>query len=527
MNDTSIFKSWVPNWAIIIILFVCLLHSMILLGVYTSNVTYAASFLDIEPEDLQFAMCVTYGTLLATILIEGRFSSFFPTKNYLMMVYSLIGITIVSSAYITNFAVFLLMRVAEGILMALPVITIRQLLIERFHSKNAIIIGFSFYYGSLLLSTPFIMNIAVWFLDHYDWKYMLYVSGMLQVLNVFLILVTFKGHRITKKIPLYQIDWMSYFLILTSILCGAYFFVYAEKKYWFESSQMVLMLMISLITGGLFIFKELLVKRPSFNFEVFKYANLRIGFLLFFLFYISRATLSLCHGAMYSIWNWDPSRVAGVQYINGFGNVIGLILGAIFLMKSMSTKYIFMIGFSLIAVFHFWFTFLFVPDVSLSDIIIPYVLQGIGVGLLFVPLILFTTSSVPANMAVSSGIVGVSGRFWGSTIGFCIMQNAVVFLNKKHFLKLSQFVTDSSAETQETLTKTSQSFMAKGYSPDESNALALKKVFSTVAKQSTLLTNMEIYTIVGYGLIVLIVLIALNQHLRQTVNLVKSRIWIG
>ncbi|MEN2399840.1 MFS transporter [Flavobacterium sp. MC2016-06] len=527
MNDNSIFKSWVPKWAIVIILFVCLLHSMILLGVYTSNVTYAASFLDIEPEDLQFAMCVTYGTLLATILIEARFSSFFPTKNYLMMVYSFIGITIVSSAYITNFYIFLLLRVAEGILMALPVITIRQLLIEQFKTKNAIIIGFSFYYGSLLLSTPFIMNIAVWFLDHYDWKYMLYVSGMLQVINVFLILITFKGHRITKKIPLYQIDWISYILVLTAILTGAYFFVYAEKKYWFESSQMVLMLMISLITAGLFVFKELSVKRPTFHFEVFKYANLRIGFLLFFLFYISRATLSLCHAAMFSIWNWDPSRVAGVQYINGLGNVIGLILGAFFLMKSISTKYIFIIGFSLIALFHFWFTFLFVPDIALSDIIIPYTLQGIGVGILFVPLILFTTSSVPSKMAVSSGIVGVSGRFWGSTIGFCIMQNAVLFLNKKHFLKLSQFVTDSSAETQETITKTSQSFMAKGYSLDESNALALKKVFSTVSKQATLLTNMEIYTTVGYGLLVLIVLIALNQHIKQTVNVVKSKVWIG
>lgn len=527
MDDKSIFKSWVPNWAIIIILFVCLLHSMILLGVYTSNVTYAASFLDIEPEDLQFAMCVTYGTLLATILIEARFSNFFPTKNYLMAVYSLIGITIVSSAYVTNFAVFLLLRVAEGILMALPVITIRQLLIERFNSKNAIIIGFSFYYGSLLLSTPFIMNIAVWFLDHYDWKYMLYVSGMLQVLNVFLILVTFKGHRITKKIPLYQIDWISYILVLTAILCGAYFFVYAEKKYWFESSQLVMMLIIALISGGMFIFKELLVKRPTFDFEVFKYANLRIGFLLFFLFYISRATLSLCHAAMFSIWNWDPSRVAGVQYLNGLGNVIGLILAAIFLMKSMSTKYIFMIGFSLIALFHFWFTYLFVPDVALSDIIIPYVLQGIGVGLLFVPLILFTTSSVPPKLAVSSGIVGVSGRFWGSTIGFCIMQNAVVFLNKKHFLKLSQFVTDSSTQTQEVMTKTSQSFMAKGYSLDEANALALKKVFGSVAKQSTLLANMEIYTIVGYGLLVLIVLIACNQHLKSTITLFKSKVWIG
>ncbi|RVT80033.1 MFS transporter [Flavobacterium sufflavum] len=527
MNNQSIFKSWVPNWAIIIILFVCLLHSMILLGVYTSNVTYAASFLDIEPEDLQFAMCVTYGTLLATILIESRFSNYFPAKNYLMAVYSLIGISIISSAYISNFAVFLLLRVLEGILMALPVITIRQLLIERFHSKNAIIIGFSFYYGALLLSTPFIMNIAVWFLDNYDWKYMLYVSGMLPILNVFLIMITFRGHRITKKIPLYQIDWISYFLVLTSILTGAYFFVYAEKKYWFESSQLVLLLIISLITAGLFVFKELSVKRPSFNFEVFRYANLRTGFLLFFLFYISRATLSLCHGTMYSIWNWDPSRVAGVQYINGFGNVIGLVLAAFFLMKSVPTKYIFIMGFSLLAIFHFWFSFLFVPDIALSDLLIPYVLQGIGVGLLFVPLILFTTSSVPVNMAVSSGIIGVAGRFWGSTIGFCVMQNAVAFLQKKHFLKFSQFVTANSTETQETMAKYTQGFVAKGYSPDNANSLALKKILSSISKQSTLLTNMEIYTAVGYGLLILIVFICFNQHLKQSFNLFKSRLWIS
>ncbi|HJS01147.1 MAG TPA: MFS transporter [Flavobacterium sp.] len=527
MNNVSIFKSWVPNWAIILILFFCLMHSMILLGVYTSNVTYAASFLDIEPEDLQFAMCVTYGTLLATILIESRFSNFFPTKNYLMAVYSLIAITIISSAYIDNFALFLFFRVLEGILMALPVITIRQLLIERFHSKNAIIIGFSFYYGSLLLSTPFIMNIAVWFLDNYDWKYMLYVSGMLPVLNVFLIMISFRGHRISKKIPLYQIDWISYFLVLTSILTGAYFFVYAEKKYWFESSQLVLTLIIALVTAGLFVFKELSVKRPSFHFEVFRYANLRTGFLLFFLFYISRATLSLCHAAMFSIWNWDPSRVAGVQYINGLGNVIGLILSAWFLMRSVATKYIFILGFSLLAVFHFWFTFLFVPDIALSDIVIPYVLQGIGVGLLFVPLILFTTSSVPNTMAASSGIIGVAGRFWGSTIGFCIMQNAVVFLQKKHFFKFSQFVTANSPEAQEAIAKTTQSFVAKGYSLENANTLALRNVFGGITKQSTLLTNMEIYTVVGYGLLVLILFICFNQHLKQSFNLFKSKLWIS
>ncbi|WP_432222809.1 MFS transporter [Flavobacterium sp. TMP13] len=527
MNNQSVFKSWVPNWAIIVILFVCLLQSMILLGVYTSNVAYAASFLDIEPEDLQFAMSVTYGTLLATILIENRFSSFFPAKNYLMAIYSLIAITIISSSYTHNFALFLLLRMIEGMLMALPAITIRQLLIERFHSKNAIVIGFSFYYGSLLLSTPFIMNIGVWFLDNYDWKYMLYVSGMLQVLNVFLILITFRGHRITKKIPLYQIDWVSYVLVLTAILSGAYFFVYAEKLYWFDSSQLVFSLILSLLTAGLFVFKELSVKRPSFNFEVFRYANLRIGFLLFFLFYICRATLSLCHTAMFSIWNWDPSRVAAVQYLNGFGNVIGLVLAALFLIKSVPTKYIFIMGFSLLALFHFWFSFLFVPDVALSDIVLPYVIQGVGVGLLFVPLVFFTTSTVPQKLIPSSGIAAVSARFWGSTIGFCIMQNAVVFLQKKHFLKFSQFVTSSSIETQEALAKSAQGFIAKGFSDDDADTLALKKILNAVHKQSILLSDMEIYTAVGYGLVLLIVFIFFNQHLKQSFNFFKKKLWIG
>jgi DHA2 family multidrug resistance protein len=527
MEDKSIFKSWVPNWAIIVVLFVCLLHSMILLGVYSSNVAYAASFLDIEAEDLQFAMCVTYGTLLATVMIESRFSNFFPAKGYLMAIYCLVAVVITASGYVTNFAVFIVLRILEGILMTLPVMILRQLLVERFKSKNAIIIGFSFYYGSLLLATPFIMNIAVWFLDHYDWKYMLYVSGMLQVVNVFLILITFNSHRITKKIPLYQVDLLSYVLVLTSILTGAYFFVYAERKYWFESSQLVLSLVVCLITGGLFVFRQLLLKRPSFDFEVFKYANLRIGFLLFFVFYIARATLSICHSAMFTIWNWDPSRVAAVQYINGLGNVIGLVLAAFFLMRSVSTKYIFMIGFMLLAIFHFWFTFLFVADVSLMDILVPYVLQGIAVGVLFVPLVLFTVTAVPSKMMTSSGVIGVSGRFWGSTIGFCIMQNAQVFLNKKHFLKLSQFVTGENTEAQEAIAKAAQGFMVKGYSIDDSNSLALKKVFSTVAKQSTLLSNMEIYTVVGYSLVILVVLIGVNQHLRQTANLFKKKIWIS
>lgn len=525
MPEVNVFKSWVPNWAIIAILFFCLLHSMVLLGVYTSNVTYSASFLDVEVEDLQFSMIVTYATFLTTILIESRLFKFFPTKKYFLTIYSLATLTFILTAYTENFSLFIILRIAEGILMALPCLPLRQFLISRFKSKNAVIIGFTLNYGALFLATPFIMNIAVWLLENYDWKYMAYGSALFQIACVGLVMLTFESHRFHRKIPLYQLDWSSFILLLTALLSGAYFFVYGEKKYWFDSYQIKIALITGLITGGLFILRQMLVKRPTFDMSVFRYANLRTGLFLSVFFYIARSTLNICHSTMFTVWNWEPSRVAHVQYLNVIGNVVGMVLAGVFLSKSVATKYMFIVGFLLFAVFHLWFTFLFVPDVSLYDIAVPYMLQGVAVGIIFVPLVLFTVSAVPSHFAPFAGVVGVAGRFWGSILGFAIIQNAGAFLQRTHYIKLSQFVLPESPETQVRVAQMTQSFITKGYSADNANKLAIKQIIGSVLKQSVLLSNMEIFTVVGYAMLIIVAFLLINQHLKQTVDIFKNRIW--
>jgi MFS family permease len=525
MMNEKVFKTWVPGWMAVIILFFCMMHSMVLLGVYTSNVTYSASFLDVEPEDLQFALCVTYGTFLATLLVESRLFKFFPTKNYFLVIYSLASLTLVLSATTHNYVLFLLLRVAEGVLMALPWLPMRQLLISRFKTRNAVIIGFSFTYGALLVASPFIMNVAVWLLENYDWNYMAWGSALFQLLCVGLVLITFNGHRMHKKIPLYQIDWASFILVHAAILCGAFLFIYGEKKYWFQSAQIVWAAIGFLVFGALFLLRQVTVRRPSFNPAIFGYANLRIGVFLFVVLYIARATLNICHSTMFTVWNWEPVRVAHVQYINMLGNCTGLALAAFLLARQVAGRYIFIAGFSALAVYHFWFTFLFVPDASLEDIVVPYFLQGIGVGLLFVPLVLFTVSSVPVQLAPFSGTAGVAARFWGSTIGFCIMQNAQVGLTQLHYQKLIASVLPESHETQSRIVQGTQSFMAKGYTIDDAYKLALKSVTISVRNQSLLLANMEIFTVMGYALLLVVALLVFNRHIRQTFDLFKNKVW--
>ncbi|MNS31166.1 putative multidrug resistance protein EmrY [compost metagenome] len=525
MQRNSVFKAWVPDWVVKATLIFCLTPSMMLLGLYNSNVTYAASYLDVQLEDMQFAMNITYGVLMATIIIENRLFRYFSTRNYLIGIYISIAIVLCLSAYTHNFFQFILLRIADGILMALPGIPLRSLLLSRFKSKDAIIIVYSFFYGLLLISSTLTMNIIVWMLDNFSWAYMAYTAALCQLLALGLILLTFNDERHVRKFPLYQIDWSSYILLLTITISGTYFFVYGEKKYWFQSTEIVIAGIVTLIGSALFILKQLNMKRPAFDLNVFKVADLRIGLGVFLIFYLSRSTLNICHSTMNRIWNWEQIHVVHVQYINVAGIITGLVISGIALARKLPLRFNLMFGFALLVVYHLWFTFLFVPDVSLQQIAIPYFLQGMGVGSIFIPLVLFTLSAVPDAQIVSGGLIAVLGRFGGTVLGFSFLQNAQVILQRKHYLKMQQFVSPESMNTQDRLTQLTQSFQLKGYSVDQSYQLAIKQLDTAIAKQSFLLTNMEIYTFVGIALIAVVILLMFNQHLKESMNLFKKRWW--
>ena len=523
MKKTSIFKPWVPNWTIQLVLVICMLHTMALLGLYTSNISYAASYFDIEPEDLQFSMSLTYGTFLATILIESRLFKYFPPRNYLITIYLLSAILFVVSAYTNDFVVFAFLRILEGILMALPWIPLRILMLSRTKSPNATIIVFSITYGALLAASPFIVNIAVWLLDTHDWKYMTFGSAIFQIMVASLIWLTFTANRFHRKIPLYKVDWTSFVLLTIAILTGVYVLNYGEKLYWFQSENIVICAITSLVLSALFIIRQMTYRRSCFDMSVFSYRNLRLSLLLFIVFYISRATLTICHTTMSKVWQWEPLRVAHVQYLNLLGVFIGMTIAGTMMVKKLPTKLILILGFLTMAIYHWWFTFLFLPDVALSQMWIPYMLQGVGVGVLFVPLVLNTVSAVPAYLAPFAGAIGVAGRFWGTNIGFCLVQNfQVYFVNKHRYVFLEKLLPENPTTTG-IVNTIQESFVQKGYDLAPAATLALKKVNAGVQTQSFLLGNMELFTVWGYGLFLVALYIAFNRHLRFSFNLLKNK----
>ncbi|RAJ02318.1 MFS transporter [Chitinophaga skermanii] len=525
MKAGSVFRESIPGWLIKAGLVFCTLPSTVLLGLYNSNATYTSGYLGVEPEDMQFIMSITYGALIATMLIENRFYRFFATRNYLLGISVLSVLALMLSAYVKNFTLFIFLRVFDGIVMALPGGVMIQLLLTRFKSKSARIIVFSFFYSTLLCSPAIIANMVAFTLDRWDWRYMIYGAVGVQLFGMLIILLIFNNNRLHRSLPLYQIDYAGYILLLAVLLCGTYVLVYGEKRYWLHAWDIRLSLTVTIIFSGLFILRQRYAKRPLFNFDVLKDPNIRSGLLIFIVLYTCRATLNMVHATMVQVWHWEQLYIARVQWINAGGVVIGIVLAGWLLARQFPVRYIFSIAFAAMAVYLFWFRWLYKLDVGIEDIALPYMLQGFSVGFIFTPLVLFIVSQAPAHLSQYATRAGAATRFWGTSLGFCITHNLQVFLQRKHYISLSQYVTGTNPIAEGRIAAATQSFIAKGYPADQAANLAFRQIDGSVRAQSILLGNMEIFTYLGIFVVCFIVLILFNNHLRHTYNLFRNKIF--
>ena len=86
--------------------------------------------------------------------------------------------------------------------------------------------------------------------------------------------------RFTKKIPLYQVDWIGYLFYVSFILILGYILVYGRQLGWFGSSLITTLSVSNVLILSLFIIRELKLKRPLINLQIFKTKNFVIGLLL-------------------------------------------------------------------------------------------------------------------------------------------------------------------------------------------------------------------------------------------------------
>jgi len=394
MEGYQFFNAWVPKYLRLVILLQMMFVLLCANGVYLGITTEIYSDLGVYAEPYTMATNAMYIGMGGGMIVFFRLAARFNPKVLI----------------VTSFTMLLFMNFICATTDS-PVLTVAASLVLGFSKMlsmghlylawasvwskdlNATRVYPSFYFIALAG-----INFITWLTTHfsylYSWRYAYIIIFILIVSCIVLALVTLENFKLKKKIPLYQLDIPGLLLLIISMMLINYVAVYGKVEDWFASYTICAASFGAAIAILIFVKREITLKRPLIDLNLFKIKNVSAGLLLFLLLGVLtpatfQSTLSV------NILHFDLIRNAELSLYLIPGILAGSILTFVWYRKGFDSHLLIILGFSSIVLYHIMMYNRFVNDLSMSDFLIPIFFRGFALITLYVSIALYAIKNLP------------------------------------------------------------------------------------------------------------------------------------
>lgn len=523
-NSIPVFRHWVPEWMIRIILFLVIVPSLVLFFLPLANIPAAAGYYGCEPADMQYAVALYYIGYAGFYLLERRFFSFFASKEYFILFTSLQALTAFIAWRTDSLYVLFPLRLAQGMLFGAMVNLSLTLMFTRLKTERAREVSFSVFFGILLCTVPFNNLVTADLIDNFNFN-ILYKCAVFSYLPCLsFILLSMNNVRLQVKFPLYNLDWQSFLLYTTMLCLVGFVLIYGQEYYWLEDGRIAGSVIAIVLLGIVYAVRQQRMRRPYMRLSVFRYRNFNVAMLLLFIMYICRFASGVTNNFFTAVLKFDPMHVSYINVFNIAGIVAGVFVACLLILQHYPVRFIWLTGFMALLVFHGVMYFLFDTQADEDHFFIPLFLQGLGVGLIMVPTIVFSISAVPAAEGTSAAAIGVAVRF----LGFCAaisVANYFELLGKgRHYSAFQDHLTKLDPEVRHTLALQTQKLVHKGVPVSQAGRLANRLLVNALNGQDQLRFAMDYYEMMFILLAATLLLILCFPFLNRTVVYLKRRV---
>jgi len=525
MNAPDFFKPWVKNrkGLIWIGLFLILLSGIVQFGLYALNQNYVLSHFGAQAEDVSMSLQLTYAGILAILPVQFRFLRYFERRSYMLFIIMAGILLSIASMYTTDISVFMGLRLITGIVVACIAGSVLTLYFSSLPPAKATAIASTIFYTTILANTVIIGLLSAWVTDNYDWPAVYKYLIAFQVFTLLIVLLLLNPRSGMKRYPLYQIDWFGFVAMLSAGISLAYTFIYGPKYYWLTDTRIISSALIAVISIGLLYYRQMTLKRPYLHPAVLRSKQFIRGILLLVVYFGAKDSINLVYGYCAAVLRWDTYKIMWLAAFNFSAIFISTMIAILLLSRKVPFRVLFIIGLTSLASYHIWMYFTFTPDITFSDLSWPVFFQGMASGFLFVPVIVYAVSGLPAFTGYTGISLAAISRFitgLNSAAGFYTLQLYFNQLNREKFLP---HITDVDDNFSQRFNQFVQLFRSKGCSMDQAYALAHTNINRALTVQSQLMTNMYVFKLMFIiSVAALLIVIAgplLTKALRPLVSL--------
>jgi DHA2 family multidrug resistance protein len=352
------------------------------------------------------------------IPITGWLSSVFGRKRYLFFSISLFTISSVVCGSAPSLQVLIVARIFQGLggggLQPLS----QAILFESFpvaeHGLAMAVFGMGVVLAPILGPV-----VGGWITDTLSWRWVFYINLPVGLLAILLAAIfIYDPAYIRRKV--FHID--TWGILLLTIGIGALQIVLdkGQREDWFNSRFILYMSIIAGIALVVFVIVELRTEHPVVNLKAFRERSFTAGNIIIFTGF----------GCMFSSFVLLPLYAQKLMGYTAF--LAGLVLGpggvasfiimpiaGILLRKGVNPRYLLAIGLAVMA-YAIWLMSNFNLQADFVAIAMPRLIQGIGLGLFFVPVTTATFMNIPKEeTGNASGIFNLL-RNLGGSVGVAI-----------------------------------------------------------------------------------------------------------
>lgn len=258
-----------------------------------------------------------------------------------------------------------------------------------------------------------------WLTEVYNWRWVFYINVPIGILT-FLGLSAYLSETETCK---GGFDWFGFAML--SIAIGSFQMMLdrGEQLDWFSSTEILIEAVLAALAFYLFLVQTFTVKQPFIDPAIFKDRNLSVGLCFIFVVgIILLASLALITPYLQNLMGYPVITAGMVLAPRGIGTMFAMMLVGRIINK-VDPRILLVVGL-LITAEVLWEMTRFTPNVSEWTLIRTGVMQGLGLGFMFVPLSTITFATLPAHLRTQGTALYSLMRNIGSSIGISL----VIFL---------------------------------------------------------------------------------------------------
>jgi MFS transporter, DHA2 family, multidrug resistance protein len=275
-----------------------------------------------------------------------------------------------------------------------------------------------------------------WLTEYYDWRWVFYINLPVGILT-FLGLSAFLSESKTSRISL---DWIGFLSLGLGIGALQMMLDRGEQLDWFSSAEVQIEAALTVLGFYLFVVQTFTAEKPFIDRRIFRDRNFSVGLMFIFVVgIILLATLALLTPYLQNLMGYPVLTAGLILAPRGMGTMVAMMICGR-LINRVDPRILLVVGFSLTA-FVLWEMTAFTPDVSQWTLIRTGVMQGMGLGFMFVPLSTITLATLTPEFRTQGTALYSLSRNIGSSIGIAFVTFMLVRNTQVMHSALAEHVT--------------------------------------------------------------------------------------